>query len=60
MKYIMKCIRCGEEMNYIKDEEIESMGFVAMDCPNGCESGYLVPKDNPNLKAEEKRYLYDN
>ena len=29
------------------------MGLVAMDCPNGCEGGYLVPKNNPGLKAME-------
>ena len=47
--YKMKCPRCGEEMEYTKNEEIESKGFIAMDCPNGCEGGYLVPLNNPNL-----------
>ena len=49
MKYIMKCCRCGEIMEYIKDEEMECKGFISMDCPNGCDEGYLIPKDNPNL-----------
>lgn len=49
MKYSMKCYRCGEIMKYTKDVEMESKGFISMDCPNGCEGGYLVPKDNPDL-----------
>lgn len=53
MKYAMECIRCGKEMNYIRDEEVEILGFIAMDCPNGCEGGFLVPKNNPGLKAME-------
>ena len=36
-------------MKYIKDDEMESKGLISMDCPNGCEGGFLVPKDNPNL-----------
>ena len=58
MKYAMECIRCGKEMNYIKDEEVEILGFIAMDCPNGCEGGFLVPKSNPGLKAMEDWYLW--
>ena len=52
-KYIMKCYICGAEMTYIKNEEIESKGFIAMDCPNGCEGGYLVPLNNPDLEIIE-------
>lgn len=49
MKYTMDCYRCGESMNYIKNEELESKGFISMECPNGCEGGYLVPHNNPDL-----------
>lgn len=49
MHYSMKCYRCGEEMKYIKDEETEKLGFISMDCPYGCEGGYLVPINNPDL-----------
>ena len=55
MKYSMKCYRCGEIMKYTKNVDLESMGFICMYCPNGCEGGYLVPKDNPDLiKVEEE------
>ena len=49
MKYSMKCYRCGEIMIYIKNNELESKDIISMFCPNGCEGGYLVPKDNPDL-----------
>ena len=50
MKYKMKCCRCVEEMNYIEDKEMENLGFISMDCPNGCDGGYLIPYNNPNLQ----------
>lgn len=49
MTYKMKCYRCNAELIYIKDEETEKLGLISMDCPNGCEGGYLVPKNNPHL-----------
>lgn len=53
--YKMKCCNCGKEMIYIKDKEIEEMGWVKMNCPNGCDGGYYVPKKNPNLRIEYKK-----
>ena len=47
--YKMKCPRCGEEMVYTKNEEIERLDLVVMNCINNCEDGYLVPINNPNL-----------
>ena len=52
MNYKMKCCRCGEEMNYIEDKEMEKLGFISMDCPNGCDGGYLIPYNNPKLLKE--------
>ena len=49
MKYIMNCPRCGEEMEYTKNEEMERLDVVVMNCINNCEGGFLVPKDNPDL-----------
>lgn len=49
MKYIMKCHRCKTIMKYIKDDEMENMGFITMDCPKGCDNSHLIPKNNPNL-----------
>lgn len=49
MTYKMKCPRCGEDMNYMKNEDIERLDVVSMNCPNGCDCGYLVPINNPNL-----------
>lgn len=49
MVYKMRCYRCKEDMTYIKDEDVEEMGYISMDCPNGCENGYLIPKNNPDL-----------
>lgn len=49
MKYKMSCYRCGEEMIYTKNDELEDRGFISMDCPNGCDGGYLVPHNNPDL-----------
>lgn len=49
MIYKMKCPICKEDMNYIENEDMERLDMVSMDCPNGCEGGYLVPKNNPNL-----------
>ena len=51
MNFKMKCCRCGEEMNYIEDKEMEKLGFISMDCPNGCDGGYLIPYNNPNLQS---------
>ena len=48
--YKMKCPRCGEEMEYTKNEEMERLDVVVMDCINNCEDGYLVPKGCPDLK----------
>lgn len=50
MTYKMKCMRCKEDMIYIEDKEMESLGWISMDCPNGCEGGYLIPHDNPYLE----------
>lgn len=47
--YKMKCPRCGEEMEYTKNEEMERLDVVVMDCINNCEDEYLVPINNPNL-----------
>ena len=47
--YKMKCPRCGEEMKYTKNEELEMLNVVVMDCINNCDYGYLVPINNPNL-----------
>ena len=47
--YKMKCPRCGEEMKYTKNEELEKLNVVVMDCINNCDYGYLVPINNPNL-----------
>ena len=52
LNYKMKCCRCGEEMNYIEDKEMEKLGFISMDCPNGCDGGYLIPYNNPKLLKE--------
>lgn len=46
----MKCFVCEAYLEYVKNKEAEKMGFVALDCPNGCEGGYLTPKNNPKLK----------
>ena len=51
--YKMKCPRCGEEMKYTKNEEMEKLDIVVMDCINNCEGGYLVPINNPDLRYEE-------
>lgn len=51
--YKMKCPRCGEEMKYTKNEEMEKLEVVVMDCLNNCEGGYLVPINNPDLRYEE-------
>ena len=47
--YKMKCPRCGEEMEYTMNEEMERLDLVVMNCINNCEGGYLVPINNPNL-----------
>ena len=48
--YKIDCFSCGEEMNYIEDKEMEKLGFISMDCPNGCDGGYLIPYNNPKLQ----------
>ena len=48
MKYEMKCPFCGKDMIYIKDKELESKGWVSMDCPDE-EEELLVPINNPSL-----------
>ena len=53
MRYKMECSRCGKEMIYIEDKKMEELGWVVMDCPEGCNDRYLVPDDNPYLKREE-------
>lgn len=50
MKYKMNCPCCNEEMNNIKDDIAEELGFFAFECINKCEDGYLVPKGFPDLK----------
>ena len=32
------------------NKEMENLGFISMDCPNGCDGGYLIPYNNPNLQ----------
>lgn len=52
MIYKMKCPHCKSEMKYIEDEEMEKLGWIQFDCPNGCENGYIVPNTNPKLMEE--------
>ena len=51
--YKMRVYKCGEEMKYSKNEEMEKLDVVVMDCINNCEGGYLVPINNPDLRYEE-------
>ena len=51
--YKMKCPRCGEEMKYTKNEEMEKLGVIGMDCVNNGEGGYLGPINKPDLRCEE-------
>lgn len=53
MIYKMQCPVCETEMFYIQDKELEKLGWISMDCPKGCDGGYLVPEDNPKLRKEE-------
>jgi hypothetical protein len=52
MGYKMKCPICSKDMIYTENKEMEALGWISMDCPDGCEGGYLVPKDNPDLIKE--------
>ena len=57
--YKMKCPRCGEEMKYTKNEEMEKLDVVVMDCINNCEGGYLVPINNPDLIKINYETIYN-
>lgn len=51
MSYKMKCPRCNENMIYVENKDMEELGWISMNCPNGCDE-YLVPYDNPMLVKE--------
>lgn len=53
--YKMECSRCGKQMEYIENKKIEMLGYIVMDCPEGCNERYLVPDTNPALKKEEQK-----
>lgn len=48
----MKCPVCQSGMKYIEDKKAEKLGWIQMDCPNGCNNGYVVPNTNPKLTKE--------
>ena len=43
------CWVCGNDMNYVYDEEIEELGYYRFDCTK-CDESVLCPKKAPFLK----------
>lgn len=45
----IECWVCGNDMNYVYDEEIEELGYYRFDCTK-CDESVLCPKKAPFLK----------
>lgn len=50
-KMTLMCPKCRKEANYVKEEDIEKLGFYAFNCTCGDE--FMAPKQNPDIKVVE-------